>query len=255
MENVTQRNTSTNTSYPAAHAPHAAKWLWVGVWIAAAIALVVAIGLGYIWVSGGAGQASIAISAPKLVLEPGDTRLLFSIAPDESEARFIIQETLVGNPKTVVGVTHQVAGDMLIDFKNPARSVLGVIRVNVRTLETDNEFRNRALRGQILQAERPEFEFAEFTPAALAGLPEDITIGQPFTFQLLGSLNLHGVSRDVTFDVTVTPVSDTQISGTARTRLSYADFGMSIPEAPGVADVSDTVQIEIDMTAQTAAAS
>jgi len=55
----------------------------------------------------------------------------------------------------------------------------------------------------------------------------------------------------VTFEATVTPVSDSQIQGIARASLSYADFGMSIPEVAGVADVSDTLQIEIDLTAST----
>jgi polyisoprenoid-binding protein YceI len=119
-------------------------------------------------------------------------------------------------------------------------------------LETDNEFRNRALRGQILQADRPEYEFATFTPINLIGLPESVTVGEAFSFQILGNLNLHGVSREVTFDATLTPISETEISGTAHTVVLYRDFGMSIPEAPGVADISDDVRLEIDFTAQTA---
>src|SRR5690349_8061835 len=112
----------------------------------------------YIWFSGGSGQASTPITAPVLVLEPNDTRSLLHISADESEVRFIIDETLLGNPKTVIGVTDQVAGDMLVDFANPAHSQLGAIRINARTLATDNEIRNRALRGQILQSERDEYE-------------------------------------------------------------------------------------------------
>jgi polyisoprenoid-binding protein YceI len=205
----------------------------------------------YVWFSGGNGQASAAITAPSLELQPGDTRSLFSITANTSEARFIIDELLIGQPTTVVGVTNDVAGEMLIDLENPSNSVLGAIRVNVRTLQTDNEFRNRALRGQILQSDRPEYEFATFTPVTLVGLPEAVTVGESFSFQIAGSLNLHGVSRDMTFDAVVTPISPTQVEGTASAIVLYRDFNISIPEAPGVADISDDVRLEIDFTAAT----
>lgn len=247
MENINHLNRGANA--PQQEHPSSPNLRRIALWVGLIITALAVLGAGYIWFAGGSGAPSATISAPSLELKPGDTRQLFSISAEESQARFIIQETLLGNPKTVIGVTNQVAGQMLIDFETPVESVLGVIRINVRTLETDNEFRNRALRGQILQADRPEYEFAEFTPTALENLPETITTGEAFTFQIVGSLKLHGVSRDVTFEATVTPVSDSQIQGIARASILYADFGMSIPEAAGVAHISDTVQIEIDMTA------
>lgn len=225
------------------------KIVKVGLFVGLAVIALTISAAAYIWFSGGSGQASRAISAPSLALEPDDTRTLFRIAPDESEVRFVIEETLLGNPKTVVGATDEVTGDLLIDFDNPANSTVGIIRVNVRTLETDNEFRTRALRGQILQADRPEFEFAEFTPTALVGLPDSLSIGEPLTFQIVGDLTIHGVTREVTFDAVVTPVSQTRLEGTAQATVLYQEFGMSIPEAPGVANVSDEVRLEIDFEA------
>jgi len=197
------------------------------------------------------------MTAPSLELQPGDMRSLFSLESGASEARFIIDEMLLGEPKTVVGMTTEVTGEMLIDLDNPANSVLGMIRINVRTLETDNEFRTRALRGQILQSDRPEYEFATFTPTELVGLPESAAIGEAFIFQIgeafifqvVGSLNVHGVSRDVIFDASVTSISSSQIEGTASAVVLYRDFELNIPEAPGVADVSDEVRLEIDFVA------
>ena len=214
----------------------------------AVIALIIS-AAAYIWLSGGSGQASTAISAPSLELEPGDTRTLFRIAPAESEARFIIEETLLGSPKTVVGATDEVAGDLLVDFEDPANSTVGAIRVNVRTLETDNEFRTRALRGQILQADQPQFEFAEFSPTTLVELPDNLTIGEPLTFQIVGDLTVHGVTREVTFDAVVTPMSRTRLEGTVLATVLYQDFGMSIPEAPAVANVTEEVRLELNFVA------
>lgn len=225
------------------------KIVKVGLFVGLAVIALTITAAAYIWFSGGSGQASTAISAPSLALESGDTRTLFRIAPGESEVRFVIDETLLGNPKSVVGATDEVTGDLLVDFENPENSIVGIIRVNVRTLETDNEFRTRALRGQILQADRAEFEFAEFTPTALIGLSDHLTTGEPLTFQIVGDLTVHGVTREVTFDALVTPVSQTHLEGTAQATVLYQDFGMSIPEAPGVANVSDELRLEIDFEA------
>lgn len=211
-------------------------------------ALVIGAGLfAYIWLSGGSGKASAPASAPSL--QVGGSTKLFRIQPAESEVRFITNETLIGQPKTVVGSTREVAGDLAIAFNAPQQAMIGQIRINVRTLTTDNEFRNRALRGQILEATQPEFEFASFTPKQLVGLPEKITFGQAFAFQIVGDLTLHGVTHEVTFDASVTPISATLIKGSAKAEVHYTDFGLSIPEAPGVANVSETVRLEIDLTA------
>lgn len=204
---------------------------------------------GYIWFSGGDGRASERIAAPNLNIQPGDSRALFTIVPEQSEAVFRIDEVLLGNPKTVVGTSDQIAGEMLVDWDKPANSQLGLIRVNVRTLSTDNEFRNRALRGQILEADQDEYEFADFIPIELLQLPSNIAIGDSIEFQIRGNLSVHGVSCEVIFDTTLTIVSELRIEGTAQTTVRYQDFDMTIPEAPGVADISGQVELEINFVA------
>ena len=208
--------------------------------------------VAYIWISGGSGTPSGAASVAPLEVKKGDTRTLFKITSPDAEARFITTEELLGQPKTVVGSTHEVAGEMLVDFNNIATTQLGTIRINVRTLETDNEFRTRALRGQILQAEQPEFEFAEFVPTSLLDLPTQVSFGTAFDFQITGNLTVHGITKDVTFSATVTPIGKDRIEGTARATVLYKDFGMSIPSAAGVANVSDNIQLEIDFIAHAA---
>jgi polyisoprenoid-binding protein YceI len=215
--------------------------------VAVIIVLLVAGGTLFIWVSGGTAQPSTGVSAPSVPVS--GTAKLFRIVTESSEARFLINETLLGQPKTVVGSTNEVAGDIAVDFDNPANTRIGVIRINVRTLKTDNEIRNRTLRGQVLQANSPELEFATFVPKQLIGLPDRINEGQPFTFQIVGDLTVHGATRPVTFEATVTPVSRSRVEGTARATISYEDFNINIPTAPGVADVADQVRLEIDFVA------
>lgn len=212
-------------------------------------ALVLVFVLAYVWFSGGNGQPSTPLVAPVLELREGDTRTRFSIMSSESEARFSIDEILLGNPYRVVGRTQDIAGEMLIDWENPTNSVLGAIRINLRTLRTDNEFRNRAIRGQILQSDQAEYEFAEFIPTALEGLPSSLAVGESVDFQIRGVLTVHGVSREVLFSVTLEALASHELHGLAQTTVNYRDFGMTIPEAAGVADVSETVQLELDFVA------
>ncbi|MCC7448952.1 MAG: YceI family protein [Anaerolineae bacterium] len=215
--------------------------------LAVGVAVVVAVVAGYVWFSGGSAQPSNAISAPGLTVS--GTARLFHMAADQSEARFITSETLLGQPKTVIGATKELAGDIAVDFDKPVNSKIGIIRVNARTLQTDNEIRNRALRGQVLQANKPEFEFVTFAPKTISGLPDHMTIGEKYALQILGDLTVHGVTRPVTFEAAVTPVSADRIEGTARTTVQYKDFNIVIPEAPGVANISDSVRLEIDFVA------
>ncbi|MFN8528458.1 MAG: YceI family protein [Anaerolineae bacterium] len=200
-------------------------------------------------ISGGDGQASAPISAPTL-----ETNNTFSIVSDESTVRFSLDEELFGQATHVVGETDQVAGDIAVDFTTPANSEVGVIRINVRTLATDRDMRDRAIRSFILQSADDRYEFAQFTPTAITGLPETITMGTAFTFQITGDLLIRDVTQSATFDVTVTPESDTRLSGHAQATVTRASYGLEIPNAPGVANVSDDVLVEIDFVAVKGAA-
>ncbi|MCB9457002.1 MAG: YceI family protein [Anaerolineaceae bacterium] len=181
--------------------------------------------------------------------ETAGIRAVYRISQDESEVRFTLNEVLRGNPTTVVGKTDQVAGDVLIDTANPAGSELGTIRINARTLATDNNFRNSAIRSEILESSRAEYEFIDFVPTSLSGLPESIEVGQTVTFQVTGDLTIRTITRSVTFDMTVTLASDTRLEGVGSTMVLRSDFGLIIPNAPGVADVTDEVKLEIDFVA------
>ncbi len=177
-------------------------------------------------------------------------RALFRITQDDSEVRFKIDEILVGNPTTVVGTTRQVAGDVIINYTDPAASQMGPIAINARTLKTDNEFRDQAIRGQILKSSQADFEFIEFIPTELTGLPTaPASVGDTFEFQIVGDLTVAGVTREVTFDATVTLTAEDRIEGLATTEILYPDFGISINAPPNVSGISDNIILEIDFIA------
>lgn len=180
-------------------------------------------------------------------LEP----VTFNIVSEESQVSFTLEEDLRGVRTTVVGTTNQVAGQIQVDFANPAASRMGAIRINIRSLTTDNDFRNRAIRAEILQSAQAQYEFSDFTPKTISGLPDTIAVGDTITFQVTGDLPLAGVTREVTFDVTLTVASETRLEGVGTTTVLRSDYGLQIPAVPSVANVTDEVALEIQFVAVT----
>ncbi len=255
--------------------------------------------LGYIWYTGGSGEASLSVDAALATREANDAAMAdavgtaimdaantviadavtvaiaeavdssvaaameaqapasapveFSIVAAESEASFTLEEDLSGVRTTVIGATTELGGSITVDFANPGASVIGAIVVNARTLETDNSFRNRALRSQILRSAQDEFEFIVFDPRELSNFSADsITVGETLSFDITGDLTVTDVTRSVTFAAAVTLDSETQISGSASANLLHADFDLVIPEVPRVANVTDDVELKLEFVARAA---
>lgn len=212
--------------------------------IGTVLVAIVAMG-GYIWFTGVETEASAPITAPGVAPVDAAARS-FVIDGSSSEARFIIDEVLRGEPKTVVGSTDQIAGEASIDLADPSTTRIGVIRINARTFTTDEARRNTAIRRFILSTD--QFEFIEFTPVQIVGLPSGIKGGEALSFTVTGDLKLRDAVRSVTFDVVAT-VTEGRIEGSAQAMVLRSDFGISIPSVPFVADVSNEVRLELDFVA------
>ncbi|HLA45753.1 MAG TPA: YceI family protein, partial [Aggregatilineales bacterium] len=177
-------------------------------------------------------------------------RALFRISSDESEARFRIDEKLMGNPNEVVGITSQVGGDIIVNYQNPSLSQVGTIVINARTIKTDNEFRNQSIRGQILESSKDEYEFINFTPTEILNAPsEPVEVGETVNFQVVGDLQIKDVTRSVTFDIALTAAAVDRIEGLASVTVLYADFGLRINAPPTVSEIGDSVILELDFVA------
>lgn len=221
----------------------------VGLAAIAAVVIVVAI-IGSIYIFGAGGKTTTAsgtVTVPTLA--PTDGSTLFTIDSSSSKATFTIDEVLFGNPNTVVGETDKVAGQILVNAQDPSKSQVGEIKIDVSTLVTDNDLRNRTLQGRILETDTPANQYATFVAKSITGLPESIAVGQQVSFKIAGDLTIHQVTKSVTFDATVKAVSDKQITGTASTTVKYSDFGISVPDVPSVTGLGDTVKLALDFMA------
>ena len=194
-----------------------------------------------------AAAASGPIQPVAIAPAAGDSGTTYTIDQASSEARFVIDEVLNGSPKTVIGTTHQVAGQIVVDPTAPNSAQVGTIQIDGRTLSTDSDQRNNAIKNMILKTN--QYEYITFVPTALVGLPESATVGQSYTFQIVGQLTIAGQTHEATFDVTAAATPDGKLQGTATTTIKYADWGISIPQVPFVTGVGDTVQLELDFVA------
>ena len=139
----------------------------------------------------------------------------------------------------------------MVDLIDPVASSIGTIVINARTLETDQSFRNRALRSNILKSAQDAYEFIVFQPKQLSNFSaESLAVGESITFDITGDLTVTDVTNSVTFNAKVTLESETQISGSATVNVLYRDFGLTIPSAPGVANVTDDVDLSLQFVAR-----
>lgn len=194
-----------------------------------------------------AAPTAIAAAPTETTAAPTAAAILFEIDQSGSQASFTLEEDLRGARTTVVGVTDQVAGQIAVNLDDLAATQVGVITINARTLLTDNNFRNNAIRNRILNTD--QYEFITFTPTQIIGLPASAAAGQEVSFQIVGDLTIRDVTNPVTFDVTATAVSPTQLAGTATATITRAAYNLVIPSVPDVANVTDEVQLAIDFVA------
>lgn len=195
-----------------------------------------------------AAQATSQPTAePASAQTAGSGTVIYQIVPADSKVSFTIDEVLRGQPNTVVGTTEQVAGQIALDPSDPAGAQIGTIQVDARTLATDDDFRNRTIKNQILDTN--SYEYITFTPKSLTGLPDQIDFGTSYTFKIVGDLTIKDVTKEVSFNATVTPVDATKLQGSANATILYKDFGITIPQVRQVASVDDAVTLEIEFVA------
>jgi polyisoprenoid-binding protein YceI len=228
-------------------------------------AVVLGLGLaaaGYNWLLGPTLAASGEITAVPLDLAEATAEpvteaagaqgasaglIVLQISQADSEVSFTLTEELRGQPTTVVGTSNQVAGQIAVDPSDLSTAQVGVIQVNARTLATDSEQRNRAIRNQILSTD--DYEYITFTPTGIIGLEGSAAVGGTFSFQIAGDLTIRDVTQPVVFEVTATAGALDQLSGKASVTIQRSDFGLTIPSVPSVANVSQAVELTIDFVA------
>jgi polyisoprenoid-binding protein YceI len=192
-------------------------------------------------------QDSVASSA-----DTSATVRVFTIDQSQSAARFTLDEELMGSPKTVVGATSLVNGEITIDLADMTKTTISTIQIDASDFTTDSSRRDGAIQRFILGTNNEDYRYIVFTPTAIDELPAAAKPGDTFELQITGDLTISGVTKPVTFVTTVTVDSDTQISGLAKAQVLRSDYNLTIPSVPSVANVTDEVLSELQFIADAA---
>ncbi len=167
-------------------------------------------------------------------------------AAGETFVGYRVQEELAGvGAVTAVGRTSDVEGTVTIQG--------GVVQpgsgftANLQTLRSDRSQRDNQLRTQGLETNR--FPTSTFTLKEAVTLPASFAEGQELSTTLKGSLELHGVTRDVEIPVQA-KVENGLIVVVGSITIQFADYEIAQPRAAIVLSVEDKGIMEFQLVLQ-----
>jgi polyisoprenoid-binding protein YceI len=168
------------------------------------------------------------------------------LAASGNEARYRVREQLanLSFPSDAIGKTSAVSGSLVINSDGTLVSDQSKITVDLTGLTSDKGQRDRFVQRNIL--ETSTFPTAEFIPTQISGLPSPWPTSGDLTFQLTGNLTVHGVTRTATWTVTAKAVDGKELTGTATTTFTFADFNITQPRVPVVLSIADNITLELD---------
>jgi len=202
------------------------------------------------------GAASVDVSP-----SPAPTTAASSSSPASATA---LEWTVTDKSKATVKVREQLAALPLpSDAVLVATGAKGSFQLNadgtfaagsqiscdVSSLTSDQSLRDSFVKQTVLNTR--QFPTATFVPTATTGLTLPLAASGHFTFKLTGKLTIHGVTKDVTFDVDATRAGGAlTATATLNPTFKFEDFGMQQPSSPGrVVSLVDEIKLTIDLVA------
>ena len=158
-----------------------------------------------------------------------------------STAGYRVKEVLFGQSTEGVGRTTDVTGSITIDNNEITE---GSISVDLTSLKSDEDRRDGQVQNRLLQT--AQFPTAMFTVKDPVALPDVPAVGATATLDLAGTLNLHGVDKQVTIPLAVKR-TETGFALTGVTTIAFADYKIEDPSNPAV-KTEDHGLLELAMT-------
>ena len=175
-------------------------------------------------------------------VQPATGRTTWTIDPVHSSVEFSVRHLMI---TTVKGRFTDVQGTVVVDEANPTAAAAD-ITVQVASIDTREPQRDAHLKSaDFFDVE--QFPTLTFRSRAVREPKKD-------GFTLIGDLTIHGVTREVSLDVTNEgrardPWGGERAGYTATTKIKRSDFGLTwnqLLETGGLA-VSDDVKISLDV--------
>jgi len=149
----------------------------------------------------------------------------------------------VALPNDAVGKTSEVTGGIAIGDNGQIIPGESKFVVNAASLASDRDRRDGYVRSWTLQTE--QHPTVEFSPTSVRGLSRMLPPSGSHAFEMIGNLTVRGVTRPATWKVNARPAAG-EVSGTAWTEFTFADFNIDQPRVSIVLSVADTIRLEYD---------
>lgn len=183
-------------------------------------------------------------TVPSAAEEP-QASVRFELAPAGNVARYRVREQFldINFPSDAVGTTTAITGAIVLDVKGAVIPKESRFVVDIRTLKSDSENRDRIVQDRTLHTTK--FPNVEIVVNELRGVKYPFPPTGEFAFEIVGDLSIHGVTKPWTWQVTATPKAG-GLAGRASTTFKFGDFGMTVPTSFRLLSVEDHVRLEYD---------
>jgi polyisoprenoid-binding protein YceI len=167
-----------------------------------------------------------------------------SFSFEESTGTFVgfrVEEELSGiGSTTAVGRTPEVVGNITID----GTTVTAVsIEANMDAITTNESRRDDNVRGAL---DTDEFPVATFVLTQPIELGDAAANGEPVGVTAIGDLTIHGTTKPVEIPLEAQLVDDVVVV-VGSVDVVFADYGVSVPDAPIVVSAEDHGIIELQL--------
>lgn len=154
---------------------------------------------------------------------------------------FRIEEELssIGST-TAVGRTGDVSGTMVIDGTTVTDATFDI---DLTTITTNESRRDDNVQSAL---DTDEFPTATFTLTEPIELGDGAADGETVATTAVGTMTLHGVTQDVTFDLEAQLVDSTVVV-VGSTEVTFSDYDVEVPSSPIVLSVDDHGVLELQL--------
>jgi len=182
-------------------------------------------------------------TSPSPAAQAGEGTRFEVLATSQATVRVREQLAGVSAPSDAVLSTNAVSGVFLLKADGTFTAD-SKITVDLTTLESDRRQRDDFIKRQTLETVR--FPTAAFVPLRTTGLALPLPASGSFAFRLVGKMTIHGVERELTFDITAQRRgAELTANGKVTPSIKFADFGMVQPRVFSVLTIEDDIRLEI----------
>ena len=151
----------------------------------------------------------------------------------------VVQEVLVGQNATAVGRTSKIWGSMTMSGSTVTK---GSFMVDMASVVSDQSQRNARFDGPIMDVNQfPTATLTHSAPIDLGTIPADGVVEH---YNAVGDLDMHGVTKSVTFPVTAERVG----SGTdvlADLPITFSEWNIANPSIGGFVTTANSGTLEV----------